>query len=107
MIELLVICMKEYSVSQSTFLAPSGRDSFSELYVEALRILVRALETSEKCYHMTKVSPAQMRRQFQLAGLLSLTMLLCEQVNRIAMRSSEPIAQDDSVYLELVLQFLG
>ena len=43
MLELLVICMKEYSVSQSTFLSPQGRDSFTELYVQALKILNRAL----------------------------------------------------------------
>ena len=39
-VELLVICMKEYSVSQSNCLAPLGRDSFAECYVQALRVLV-------------------------------------------------------------------
>ena len=47
-----------------------------------------------------------MRRQFYLSGLLSLTMLLSEQVNRIALKTSEPISAEDSTYTRLILTLL-
>ena len=101
--------MKEYSVSQSTFLAPQGRDSFTDLYMQALKILRRALYESESYFSATSfdVTPTMMRRQFYLAGFLSLTMLLCEQVNRIATKLSEPIPDVDAKYLELVLTLIS
>lgn len=108
-VELLVICMKEYSLSQSTYLAPQGRDSFTDLYAEALQILVSVLNSSER--HFAEgtlgVTPTQVRRQFYLAGLLSLTMLLSEQVNRIALKTSEPVEAADVAYLKLILDFLA
>ena len=110
MLELLVICMKEYSVSQSTYLAPQGRDTFTDLYILALQILARALQSSEQHFKQSMafdVTPTQMRRQFYLAGFLSLAMLLCEQINRIALRTSEPIAEIDASYLELTLTLLS
>lgn len=53
-----------------------------------------------------QVEQSHKRSQLFLAGLVSLTMLLCEQVNRIA-RLSAPVPEEDQEYLRLVLKLLA
>ena len=47
-----------------------------------------------------------MRQQFYLAGLLSLTLLFCEQIGRIS-RCQEVLPEQDAAYVELTLSILG
>jgi len=84
------------------------RDSFTDHYKQALRVLIRVLDSNAGVGGFSDPTPSQMRRQFVLAGFFSLTMLLCEQVNRIACsKQSEPIPSDDQEYLRLILALLS
>ena len=75
--ELLVICLKEYSIESNSFLAPPDQDSFVCLYQEAYKILLKVLEES--------VDQKRLKTQLVLSGFVSLVILLNEKLKFIAL----------------------